>query len=188
MTGLPALLGALGGVGVLFALLSFLVVIFSGAGVSSDLGWIGGNLVVGVLLLVAAAVLNFDALRERMSSGEAKRAGKYGSSAVLSTVLGIVILGLLGFMAERNPKRFDWTEQGVHTLSDQTQKVLAGLDRDVTVTVLVSKLEAEPVRDLLDRYDYASERFGVEYADPNERPGLLEKLGVTPEELQQGRG
>ena len=87
MTGLPALLAALGGVGVLFALLSFMVVLFSGAGLSSDLGWIGGNLVVGVLLLVASAVLNFDALRERMSSGEAKRAGKYGTSAVLSTVL-----------------------------------------------------------------------------------------------------
>ena len=44
MTGLPALLAALGLVGVSFALLSFLIVLFSGAGLASDLGWIGGNL------------------------------------------------------------------------------------------------------------------------------------------------
>ena len=141
-----------------------------------------------MLLLVSAAVLNFDALRERMASGEAKRAGKYGTSAILSTVLGIAILGLLGFLGERNAKRFDWTEQQVHTLSDQTQKVLAGLEQDAEVLVLVSKLEAEPIRELLDRYAYQSERFVVDYADPNVRPGLLEEHGITPEELQQGRG
>ena len=186
MTGLPALLGALGLVGVVFALLFFLVAIFSGG--SAALFWVLLNLGAGVLLLVSAAVLNFDALRERMSSGEARRAGKYGSSAILSTVLGIVILGLLGFVAERNPKRFDWTEQGVHTLSDQTQKVLAGLERDVEVLVLVSKLDAPPIRELLDRYEYESDRFVVDYADPNERPGLLEQYGITPDQLQQGAG
>ena len=31
-------------------------------------------------------------LRERMHSGEARRVGKYGTSAILSTVLGIAIL------------------------------------------------------------------------------------------------
>ncbi len=63
MTGLPSLLAALGFVGVLFALLSFLIVLFSGAGLASDLGWIGGNLAVGVVLLVSAAALNLDAHR-----------------------------------------------------------------------------------------------------------------------------
>jgi ABC-type uncharacterized transport system involved in gliding motility auxiliary subunit len=188
MTGLPALLGALGLVGFLFGLLSFVSMLFSRTGAPSDFYWVGANLALGIVLLASAALLNLDALRERASSGEAKRAGKYGSSAILSTVLGIAILGMLGFLAERYPQRFDWSEQKVHTLSDQSQKVLDGLDRDVQVTVLVSKVEEEPIRELLDRYDYASDRFSVDYADPNERPGLLEQYGITPEELQGGRG
>lgn len=188
MTGLPSLLGALGLVGVLFALLSFLVVLFSGAGLSGDLGWIGGNLAIGVVLLVSAAALNFDGLRERLSSGEARRAGKYGSSAVLSTVVGIALLGMIGFMATRNPIKFDWTEQSVHTLSDQTQKTLTSLEQDVDVLVLVSKLAEEPIRELLDRYAYLSDRFKVDYADPNVRPGLLEEHGITAEQLGQGAG
>lgn len=186
MTGLPALLAALGGVGIVFALVAFLIVLFSGTGITSDLGWIGGNLAVGVVLLVSALALNFDAFRERMSSGEARRAGKYGTSAFVSLLLGIVILGMLGFLGGRYHKRFDWSEAGVHTLSDQSQKVLGGLERDVQVIVLASKLDEAPIRELLDRYAYESERFVVEYADPNQRPGLLEQYGISSEALGKG--
>lgn len=91
MKGLPSLLAALGVVGVGFALLSFVIVIASGAGVASDLGWIGANLVLGIVLLVSAAAMSVDALRARMTSGEARRAGKYGTSAILSTLLGVAL-------------------------------------------------------------------------------------------------
>lgn len=190
MTGLSSLLGALGLVGLLFALANFLMLLFSGgAGATpSDLGWIGGNFALGAILLVSAAMLNVDTLRERMSSGEARRAGKYGTSAIVSTLLGIAILGMLGFLAHRYPQKFDWSEQKVHTLSDQTQKTLAGLDQDVAVLVLVNKLDEQPIRELLDRYAFASPRFKVDYADPNVRPGLLEQHGITKEELGEGRG
>ncbi|TMA28244.1 MAG: hypothetical protein E6J87_20575, partial [Deltaproteobacteria bacterium] len=177
MPGLPSLLAALGAVGIVFALISFLVAILAAStGSTSDLSWVGGNLVIGLILLVSAITMNVDALRERMSSGEARRAGKYGTSAVLSTLLAIALLGMLGFLSTRYSHRFDWSEQKVHTLSDQSRKVLDGLSQDVDVTVLASAVDQGPVRELLDRYTYQSERFRVEYADPNERPGLLEQL------------
>jgi ABC-type uncharacterized transport system involved in gliding motility auxiliary subunit len=186
MTGLPALLLGLGIVGLLFGLLSFLIVLFSGAGLESDLVWIGTNLGLGLVLLISALALNWSTLRERMSSGEARRAGKYGGSAILGTLVAIAILGMLGFLGTRYHKRFDWTESGVHTLSDQSQKVLANLDGDVEVLVLASKVEQAPLRELLDKYAYASPRFKVEYADPNVRPGLLEQFSITPDELGKG--
>lgn len=186
MPGLPALLAALGIVGIVFALLSFLVMFFSGMPLQSDLGWVGGNLVLGVGLLLASAGMNLEGLRERMKSGEARRAGKYGTSAVLSTLLGIAILGMVGFLGTRYHHRFDWSETGVHTLSDQSKKVLENLEGEVEVTALVSSLDQAPVRELLDRYVYESDRFHVDYADPNERPGLLDQLGISAEELQEG--
>ena len=183
MTGVPGLLGALGLVGVVFALLHFFLGIF---GTGLDLFWVNLNLIGGALLLVIAAVLNFDALRERMRSGEARRAGRYGTSAILSSAFTIAILAMLAFLASRYHTRFDWTEQNVHSLSDQSLKVLDALDRDVEVLALYSPLDATPVRELLDRYDYASERFHVEFADPNERPELLGRYGITPEDLGRG--
>ena len=52
--GSSTLLWALGAVGVVFALLNFVVGLF-GAGIDSF--WIGANLLLGVVLLIAAAVL-----------------------------------------------------------------------------------------------------------------------------------
>ena len=184
MSSLPSLLGGLGLVALLFAFLSFLLAIF---GVPTDLGWILSNLGVGVAMLGAAAAMNFEGLRDRMRSGEARRAGKYGTTAIASTLLAIGILGMLGFLATRYHVRWDWSEQQVHSLSDQTQKLLAGLDRDVQVAALFSALDAPPVRDLLSRYEYASERFQVvDFADPNARPDLLQKYEITPEQLGTG--
>jgi ABC-type uncharacterized transport system involved in gliding motility auxiliary subunit len=178
-----SLLAALGLVGLVFGILHFLLGLF-GAGL--DPLWVGGNLVAGVVLLVSAAALNLDALRERMSSGEARRAGKYGTSALLGTGLVLVILGLLGFLSTRYHWRFDWSEAGVHSLSDQSQKLLAGLDGDVEVVAFYPPLDVGPVRDLLDRYAYASPRFKLSYVDPNERPELLARYEITPEKLGNG--
>ena len=184
MTGLPSLLGALGLVALLFALVSFLIALL---GVPTNLGWILTNLGLGIVLLGTAAAINFEALRERLHSGEARRASKYGSSAVAATVLAIAILAMLGFLSTRYHVRWDWSEQGVHSLSDQSRKVLEGLDRDVEAVALFAPLDAGPVRDLLDRYAYASDRFRVvTFADPNARPDLLQKYGITPEQLGNG--
>jgi ABC-type uncharacterized transport system involved in gliding motility auxiliary subunit len=180
---MSALLGALGGVAILFALASFFMAM---TGVA-HLYWSILHGIVGIALLVTAAVINIDGLRERMRSGEVHRAGKFGSSAILSTLLAILILAIGAFFANRHPQRFDWSEQQVHSLSDQTQKLLDGLDQDVEAVALFGRLEWQPVRDLLDRYDYASERFQiVEIADPNEKPDLLARYEITPEQLGQG--
>ena len=89
MSALPALLGALGMVGFGFGLLTILLYMF---GAPTDPGWMLGNLVVGIVLMLVSAAMGFESLRERVTSGEARRAGKYGSSALLSTLL---LIGLV---------------------------------------------------------------------------------------------
>jgi len=165
-------------------MVSFVLALF---GIPTELVWILANLGLGVVMIGTAAAMNFEGLRDRMQSGEARRAGKYGTTAILGTLLSIGIIGMLGFLATRYHHRFDWSEQQVHSLSDQTQKVLAGLERDVHVVALFSPLDTPPVRELLDRYEYASDRFKVdEFADPNARPDLLQRFGISPESLGNG--
>jgi ABC-type uncharacterized transport system involved in gliding motility auxiliary subunit len=65
-------------------------------------------------------------------------------------------------------------------------KVLEGLEQDVEVVAFYAKVQQPVVRDLLERYAYQSPRFRVTYADPNQRPDLVEKYGVAPERLGEG--
>lgn len=182
-----SLLGWLGGVLVLFALLSFLLELFSGVGfIASELAWSLGNLVAGILLLAVALGTNLETLRERMRSSEARRAGKYGTSAIVSTALAIALLSMGAYAANRYHMRFDWTEAKTHSLSDQTVKVLHDLKRDVKVTALYAPASADEVRDLLSEYTYASSKVKVDYVDPQAEPGRVRALGVNPAKLKGG--
>jgi ABC-type uncharacterized transport system involved in gliding motility auxiliary subunit len=178
-----SLFGALGLVGLVFGLLSVFLAL---AGAPSDLYWIGANFVVGIALIGLWAVLSLDQLRERLSSGEARRAGKYGTSAVVSTLASLAIVASVAFLTTRYSYRADASEAGLHSLSDQTLGVLAALEQDVEVVAFYPPLETPKVRDVLDRYGYASERFHVQYADPNARPDLVERFGVDTAKLNEG--
>ncbi len=183
MKAWASLLGALGAVAFVFGLLSLFLWI---AGAPSDPAWIFAHFVLGLGLLAIAFFGNLDAWRERLASGEGRRAGKYGTTAILSTVVGIAILGMLGFLSNRHPVRFDWSEAHVHTLSDQSEKVVKGLQQDVDVTAFAAPMDAAPIHDLLDKYAYVSTHFKVTYADPTARPDLVEKYKIRPEKLGHG--
>jgi len=183
MAGLAALLAGLGVVALGFGLLSALLALLQPF---TDPLWIAANLVLGVVLLGAAVFMSLDSLRERMQSGAGRRAGKYGTSAVVGTMLGIVILGFLAFLSSRYHHRFDVSEAGVHTLSAQTTELLAELEEDVTMTGFFSELQSPEAAALLDRYAFASDRVSIRYVDPNDDPLLVEELGLDAEALSRG--
>lgn len=183
MTGLAALLAGLGVVALGFGILSALLSLIQPF---TDPLWIFGNLVIGIVLLIVAGSMNFESLRERIQSGGTRRASKYGSSAILTALLGVVLLGLLGFLSTRYATRFDVSEAGIHTLSPQTVELLEALPEDVSIIAFFSESEAPPVRDLLDRYAFASERIDLRFLDPNDVPGLVDELGLTTEDLSRG--
>lgn len=184
MTPLSALLGALGLVFFAFGLLSLMLGIFGAPTLSS---WIGINFLMGVGLLVVALAVNLEHLRERVRSSEGRRIGRYGSSAVAQTVILLVIVGSLGFLANRYYWRADVSESGVHSLSEQSVELVRGLDRNVRAVSFHSGDRRVPVRDLLDRYAYQSDRFSAEYYDPNSRPDLVEKYALQQGGLERGQ-
>ncbi|MEZ4332919.1 MAG: GldG family protein [Myxococcota bacterium] len=184
MTGLPLLLAGLGVVALGFGLLTALLAVLQPF---TDPVWIVGNLAVGLVLLVASVFMSLDTLRERLQSGASRRVGRYGTSAILQAVFGIVLLGLVAFLSVRHVERFDVSESKVHTLSDQTKSLLAGLDRDLQITAFFAESEAPPIRDLLDRYAFENpERVELAFVEPNDAPGLVEELGLGTEELSRG--
>jgi ABC-type uncharacterized transport system involved in gliding motility auxiliary subunit len=184
-----SLLGGLGAVAVVFAVVSFGIQLLSGGGLllQRDLAFSVANLVVGLVLLAVSFGTNLERIRERMQSGEARRAGKYGTSAILGTALGIGLLALLAFLGARYHKSWDWTEAKSHSLTDQTKKVLAGLEQPVKVTALFAQIAAAEAKDLLERYgEAAPEKFEYEFVDPQAQPGRLAELDLEAGRLEGG--
>ncbi|MBK7950313.1 MAG: GldG family protein [Deltaproteobacteria bacterium] len=184
MTGTALLLAGLGGVALAFGLLTALLAVLQPF---SDPIWIVGNLAVGLVLLAASVFMSLDTLRERVQTGASRRAGRYGTSAVLGAVFSIAILGFVAFLSARHAHRFDVSESQVHTLSEQTKGLLAKLDQDVAITAFFAESEAPPVRDLLDRYAFENrERVELTFVEPNDAPGMIEELGLGTEDLARG--
>ena len=99
MTGVAALLGGLGAVFLGFGLVQLVIWMFQPI---THPGWLWAHMGLGAALLLVAVGMSLDSLRERMRSGEGQRATRYGTSALLSAVLGIGILAGLAFLAERH--------------------------------------------------------------------------------------
>ncbi len=92
--------------------------------------------------------------------------------------LGIVVL--LNFLSARHYKRFDLTNQGEHTLAEQTIKLLKSLDSPLKVIVF-DKLGGQTwvkAEKLLTTYKYYSDKIETSFIDPDKKPALAEQYGV----------
>ncbi len=98
------------------------------------------------------------------------RSARYGTLALVSVLVFVGILSAVNYIASRQNKRWDFTANQVYSLSDQTIKVIQGLDAPVKMTVFDRELALDGYRDRLDVYSYHSSNVTTEYVDPEKNP------------------
>ncbi len=128
---------------------------------------------IAVLLVAALALLvkeNHKALRTRSVA--------FGVNSMVTVVLVVAIVAVLNFLVSRYPKKLDLTQNKVHTLSDQTEKVVKGLKQDVKATLFAKFGQREELRPLLDNYSGLNPKFQVEFVDPDKEPTRAKQLGI----------
>ena len=103
------------------------------------------------------------------------RAGGYSGLYILVFLAILVAVNWLGVQYNET---FDATSRKLYSLSDQTSKILDGLDRDVTMSYFDRTSQFEVAEDMLRRYENASSRVSVEYIDPDEDPVKTEAMNV----------
>jgi len=106
------------------------------------------------------------------------RQTRYGAYLFTYLVLIIAILGATNWLANRHNKSYDATSNKRFSLSEQTVKVVKGLNRDVKITYFDKATEFGRARDLLDRYSNLSTKLTIEYVDPDKKPQLAKAAGV----------
>src|SRR5579863_917204 len=106
------------------------------------------------------------------------RQTRYGAYLVTYLLVIIAVLGAANWLANRHNKSYDSTSNKRFSLSEQTTKVVKGLNRDVTITYFDKTTEFGRARDLLDRYDNLSSKLHITYVDPDRKPQLAKAAGV----------
>jgi|YelNatPaOPRAMG01_1025707.scaffolds.fasta_scaffold00001_74 ABC-type uncharacterized transport system involved in gliding motility auxiliary subunit len=136
---------------------------------------ITATLVAGLALVVAYGVLNFREIRSALSS----RSTRFGSNAVLMSLVVLGILILINFVANRHSLRADTTAAKQFSLAEQTRKILKNLDREVKVTAFYRAEDRWQIESLLKEYEHYSPRFKWEIIDPDQRPAEAKQYNIT---------
>lgn len=99
--------------------------------------------------------------------------GAYNTTAVLIVCILTVLVNLMAVRLPAAYRTVDMTSQKLYSLSDQTKKMLDGLQEDVTIYVLQSENSKDSiVNNTLENYCAKSGHIKVEYVDPIANPNF----------------
>ena len=116
--------------------------------------------------------LNFSWLRKRQT--------KYGAYAAAYVLVVFALVALANWAVNRHAsKSWDLTSTKRFSLSDQTRKIVGGLDREVTIHYFDRNDQFNQARDLLENYNHLSPRLSVEYVDPDRKPAIARQYEIT---------
>ncbi len=132
------------------------------------------TIAVSVLLVATLGMLALRYRTELTSRGAA-----YGFNSTITVLLVTAILGVGNFLATRYPKKIDLTEKKLHTLSDQSEKLIKGLQKEVVFTFFGKMQQKEKSRALLENLqNFNPEKLKIEYVDPDKEPTRAKQLGI----------
>ena len=106
------------------------------------------------------------------------REARFGSLAAASVVVVLAILIGINYLAARRNKRWDLTAAKQFTLSDQTKKVIDGLERPVAIKVFDRAEGFGRFRDRLEEYRSASDKLTVDYIDVDRQPRVANQYNI----------
>lgn len=105
------------------------------------------------------------------------RSTKAGTSAIAKTTLVLIIIGLLNWVSISYGKRWDFSENKLYTLSQQSQGIVAKLEQPLKVSVFDQNPNSE-LETLLENYRRYSEQFQFQFINPEQNIGLAQQFGV----------
>jgi ABC-type uncharacterized transport system involved in gliding motility auxiliary subunit len=168
---LGQVLGAVGGA----ILVTSPILLLFGATGTSFVIW---QAVIGLIL--CGAYVAFDPSQVgRMLTGKGTFFAATAGGLGLVLVLAVGVVDYVG--ASEFPKQWDLTKNKIFTLSEDTQKTVKGLTKEVHAYAFYTSTDKEyaAVKDLLDRYhDLNAKMFVAEFLDPDKSPGKVKELGI----------
>lgn len=140
--------------------------------------WVQASLAVGLMGLALAMLFNPSAIQTWMGGRQAR----YGGNVVVMALALLGILIIVNYISVRNPKRWDWSQDQLHTLAPETLAVLKQLPAPVQAVGFYSTSFATArttAETLLDQYRVAAPGlFDYEFHDFLGQPDVVRQYDV----------
>lgn len=130
----------------------------------------------------------FDSLKQRVrrSFGGRFRAGSYSVAAAAVVVVIAILVNMMVASLPTTMTEIDLTADSIYALSDQTKRIAASLDKDVTMYIICNQgNEDDTIQRLLNRYADLSSHIHVTSVDPTADPTFLSKYDLTISSLYE---
>jgi len=140
---------------------------------------LGVQISLGILILGIATFILLDPQRVRQAF--TGRQARYGSNALVITLAMLGILIVINYLAYKNTKTWDLTEDKTYSLAKETLDILNKLPEPVVAQAFyTSNLSTDTARKLLDSYQLNSKgKFSYKFIDPNADPLAAQAAKVT---------
>ncbi len=131
----------------------------------------GGIAIAGALGSIWLARLSL-----RHSLG--KKTTLYGLNSLLMVVLFLAITVVLNLIVSKYDVKRDFTKNKLHTLSEQSIKVVQGLNQDIQLRAFISPMQRPEFEKIFEKYTYYSKKLTPEYIDVDQDPMLVQKYDI----------
>jgi ABC-type uncharacterized transport system involved in gliding motility auxiliary subunit len=106
------------------------------------------------------------------------RQTKYAAFAATYILVVIAAIVVANVLADRYNKSYDATSNKRYSLSEQTAKIVKGLNQGATITYFNQSTKFREGKDLLDQYANLSPKVRVEYVDPDKDQQRAREAGI----------
>ncbi|MFB0565116.1 MAG: GldG family protein [Candidatus Aminicenantaceae bacterium] len=132
---------------------------------------------IGVAILAAYIIFNISILKQSFK----RKSFLYSSNLFLIIILALAILTLINYLLARNHYRIDFTESKLHSLSDQSVKVVKSLRDEIKIKCFFrdDNFSRGKMENLMKIYAYHSKKIKYEFIDPDKNPGLVKRYEIT---------
>ncbi len=111
----------------------------------------------------------------------------YGTNVAISIALATLLVVALNWIGQRSATRWHLTALGSYRLSEQTRRVLKGLDGAYRVVAMTTPSEqGRRLRDLLEEYAREQPALSVEYVNPTREPARVDAVLASLRERHAG--
>lgn len=143
--------------------------------VASDLPVLWQGLAgLSAVLFLLHLVLNFSVYRGVFQ----KRTTLLGLRTVLNSISVLAIIVVLNLIVGNYDLKTDITKNKIHTLSEQSAKVLQGLQNDVVFKAFVNPTQVQEFENIFAKYMYHNKKLKREFVDVDKDPLVVQKYNI----------